>query len=79
MTPLHWIGEAVRDVLTALPLPAVRGLFLSLPALVLLWVLRLPREATTAPAAEGSGRWSANLKVGATVALVLQIVLYAWL
>ncbi len=75
MTPLHWIGEAVRDVLTALPLPAVRGLFLALPAIVLLWVLRLPREATTAPSSEGG--WSANLKVGAAVALVLQIVLYA--
>jgi hypothetical protein len=77
MTPLHWIGEAVRDVLTALPLSAVRGLFLALPAIVLLWVLRLPREATAAPAAAGGGGRSANLKVGAAVALVLQIVLYS--
>ncbi len=77
MTPLHYIGENVRSLLLQVPLPMVRVLFLAVPLLLLIWVLRLPREATTP--AGGSGRWFENLKVGASIALVLQIIIYSLL
>ena len=75
MTILHQIGNALRDWLLDVPLPVVRGVFLGLLVLLLLWVWRLPEEETTPP--EGARRWDENLKVGATLALVLQIVIYA--
>ena len=77
MTPLHHIGQFVRDALLQIPLPVVRGVFIAIPLLVLVWVLRLPREATTPP--DGTGRWDSNLKVGAAIALGLQIVIYSLL
>lgn len=76
MTILHHIGNAIREWLLAIPLPAVRGLFLGLLALVLLWVWLLPNEETTPP--EGARRWDENLKFGATLALLLQIAIYAF-
>lgn len=77
MTPLHYIGETVRSLLLQVPLPMVRVLFLAIPLLLLIWVLRLPRDATTPT--DGSGRWFKNLKVGASIALVLQIIIYSLL
>ena len=77
MTPLHHIGNLVRELLLQIPLPVVRGLFIALPVAVLIWVLTLPREATTDP--EGTGRWNTNLKTGAAVALLMQIVIYSLL
>ena len=76
-TPLHEFGGLVRDALLHVPLWGARALFIALPALVLLWVLGLPREETT-DAAAGAGR-GANLKWGAAAALVVQIAIYAWL
>ncbi len=70
MTPLHHVGNAVRDALASLPLGLVRGLFLALPVIVLVWVLRLPAEQTNLPGAERC--WDTNLKLGAVVALVVQ-------
>ncbi len=77
MTPLHAIGEVVRELLLQIPLSTVRVLFLAVPILLLVWVLRLPREATTPP--DGTGRWDQNLKVWASVSLVIQIVIYSLL
>lgn len=77
MTPLHFIGEFVRELLGAIPLEAVRLLFAALPVAVLIWVLTLPREATTPPG--GTGRWDENLKLGAALALIAQIVIYCLL
>ena len=86
MTPLHWIGQFVREWMGAIPLPVVRGLFIALPVVLLIWVLSLPREATTPPddasisqgyPPKGHARWTANLKFGASLALILQIVIYA--
>lgn len=74
-TPLHDFGGLVREALLHVPLWGARALFIALPALVLLWVLRLPREETTDPAA-ADGRGS-NLKWGAAVALCVQIAIYA--
>ena len=74
MTPLHTIGNFIRELLLEVPLPAVRMLFVALPAALLIWVLTLPREATTSP--DGAGRWDQNLKIGAAFALLMQIVIY---
>jgi hypothetical protein len=74
-TPLHLIGEAVRNLLLLVPMWGARALFIALPALVLLWVLRLPNRETTDTDREG--RRSANLKWGAAAALLLQMVIYA--
>jgi hypothetical protein len=74
MTPLHQIGRFVRDVLLQVPLPVARGLFVAVPLLVLIWVWTLPREQTTAPGSRG--RWDGNLKLGATLALGAQVVIY---
>lgn len=74
MTPLHHVGNAVRDILASLPLGLVRTLFLALPVIVLVWVLRLPAEQTNLPGAQR--RWDTNLKLGAAVALLIQIGIY---
>ena len=77
MTPLHQIGNLVRDLLLQIPLPVVRGMILAVPIVLLIWVLRLPREATTPP--ESTGRAGENLKYGAALALLIQIAIYAFL
>lgn len=77
MTPLHDIGQWLRDSLMSVPLSAVRILFLASLVGLLCWVLRLPRSATTPPG--GANRWDENLKVGASVAILIQIVIYACL
>lgn len=75
MTPLHHFGEAVRNLMLLVPLPVVRGLFLLSLLVLLVWVLRLPAAATTPVG--GARRWDENLKFGAALALLLQIVIYA--
>jgi len=76
MTPLHNIGEFLRQTLAAVPLWAVQMLFVGSLVLLLIWVLRLPR-ARVVPA-EPTGRWDENLKVGASIALVIQILIYSF-
>jgi hypothetical protein len=56
-------------------LPVVRGVFIAVPVLLLICVLRLPREDTTPEMP--SGRFGENLKLGAAVALLAQIVIYS--
>ena len=58
--------------MASLPPGLVRVLFVALPVLVLAWVLRLPAEQTNLP----GGRWDTNLKLGAAVALLVQIGIY---
>lgn len=76
MTPLHEIGDALREWLLAVPLPAVRALFVGSLVVLLIWVWRLPKHATTPPG--GPRRWDENLKLGATAALVVQILIYSF-
>jgi hypothetical protein len=75
MTPLHHIGNFVRETLLLIPLGVVRILFVGILALLLIWVLQLPKSETTQPT--GSGRWYDNLKIGASIALLIQIVIYS--
>ena len=74
MTPLHSIGDALRELLQSIPLPAVRVLFVGTLVLILLWVLRLPRSVVTPE--QASGRWDENLKPIAVLSLLIQIVIY---
>ncbi len=67
---LHSIGEVVRDALSAVPMSWVRLLFVLFPLLLLVWVCRLPREATR----EGEG--GTNLKWAAAAALAMQTAVY---
>jgi len=77
MTPLHWIGETVRNALLSVPLWGARALFIALPAVVLVWVLLLPQKETTFVGPDGVP--GANLKWGAAVALIAHIVIYSLL
>jgi len=83
MTPLHEFGDAVRDLFARIPLEWVRGLFVAVPVVLLVWVLNLPREVTTPTEDAGPGkapiRWDANLKLWAGVALLLQVAIYWWI
>ncbi|WP_417392134.1 hypothetical protein [Gimesia sp.] len=74
MTPLHHIGNFVRDLVIQIPMSAVRLLFVGTLVAVFIWVLRLPRETTTA---ENATHWYQNLKVWACLALAIQIVIYS--
>lgn len=75
MTPLHQIGEFLRETFGRIPMPVVRGIFLAVPVVLLVWVLLLPRRMTVPPGA--AGRWDTNLKLWASLALLLQIIIYA--
>lgn len=70
MTPLHAIGEFVRNLFLQVPMGAARALFLALPIVLLVWVARRKPDAVEPPAL------SRRLKFWATVALVIQIVIY---
>lgn len=74
MTPLHHLGEFLRDLLALVPLPVVRGLFVALPFVILIWVLRLPPAETTRPG--GVGRKVEDLRLWAALALLIQILIY---
>jgi hypothetical protein len=77
MTPLHTFGDLVRDLFAGIPLPAVRVLFVAVPAVLLLWVMRLPDREALPP--ESKGRWDENLRLWAGVALLIQVLIYALL
>ena len=75
MTLLHAIGDWLRNTLALLPMGVVRVLFVALPILLIIWVLRLPRAATTPPGVEY--RRTENLKLWAVLALLIQVLIYA--
>ena len=75
MSPLHLIGEWTRGVLVQVPMPVVRVLFIGVPTLLLVWVLTLPRAETQPPG--GAASITGNLKIWASLALMIQIVIYA--
>ena len=77
MTPVHQFGDLLRQILAAIPLSAVRMLFVASLVVVLVWVIRLPRTMTTPSG--GTTRWDENLKLGACIALAIQILIYALL
>ncbi len=74
MTPLHYVGELLRQTLQEIPLFAVRLLFVASLVGLLVWVIRLPRSVTCSP--DGAPGLSSNLKLGACLALLIQIMIY---
>jgi hypothetical protein len=74
MSVLHEFGNLLRAGLGQIPLPFVRALFVAIPLLVMVWVLRLPPSETTPP--QRTGRWDENLKIWAWLALAVQVVIY---
>jgi hypothetical protein len=76
MTPLHQIGNFLRETMMAVPLPWARVLFIAVPAVLLLWVLLLPRGETSLPSSKKKDR-RPSLKIWAALALVIQIVIYS--
>ena len=77
MTPLHYIGEWLRESLALIPMPLVRLLFVIVPLAVLFWVVTLPAESTKPE--ESSVHWCENLKVWAVLALLIQAAIYTWM
>lgn len=77
MTIFHTIGDFFREALMSIPLGVVRVAFLVLLLGLWIWVLRLPRSETVPP--NRKSRWDENLKVWASVALIIQILIYSFL
>jgi hypothetical protein len=74
-TILHQFGNILRNALQSIPLDFVKYLFLLLIATVLIVVLRLPTSETT-PVKSGPVRWDENLKIWASLALLIQLAIY---
>ncbi|MCB1119962.1 MAG: hypothetical protein KJT03_00315 [Verrucomicrobiae bacterium] len=75
MTPLHHIGNFLRELVLLIPLWAARGIFVAVLLVVFIWVLRLPKERTRSPGGNQAGL-SGNLKFWAAVAIGIQILIY---
>lgn len=73
-TLLHWIGDHLRTALLAVPIPVARGLFLAVLLALMVWVVQLPKSATTPNAA--SYRWHEDLRIWAWLALLFQVLAY---
>ncbi|MDX1970423.1 MAG: hypothetical protein SFV23_24855 [Planctomycetaceae bacterium] len=74
MNPLHDIGDALRGLFLAIPLSAVRVVFVAIPLVLMVWVLRLPSSQTTPTGREH--RWDEDLRGWAWIALALQVLIY---
>jgi len=77
-SPLHHVGDSVRSLLLAVPMPVVRVLFVALLVVVWICVLRV-RQPEQSSRSESQGRWDENLKLWASLALIIQIVIYSLL
>lgn len=74
-TILHQFGNLLRSALQSISMDLVRYLFLLLIATVLIVVWRLPKSETT-PIKTGPVRWDENLKIWASLALLIQLAIY---
>lgn len=72
--PLHWIGDTLRAAFLLVPMEFVQAVFVAVPLLLMVWVLRLPTAETTPP--ESRGGWADDLKVWAWLALAMQVLVY---
>lgn len=77
MSPLHYFGDFIRELLLKVPLPFARALFVLLMLALLIWILTLPRKEVTR--SESSNRLSENLRIWAALALFVQVIVYIFL
>ena len=75
-TFLHQIGETIRNTMAAVPLSLVGWIFVAIPLVLLIWVLSARFEDPDDGVDPHKARW---LRIGAAVALLLQIVIYGLL
>lgn len=73
---LLWIGDQLREVFLQIPLWIARGLFLGLLFALMVWVVQMPKSATTP---KTDSPWHEDLRVWAWLALVIQMFAYAML
>jgi hypothetical protein len=73
---LHWIGDQLRSTFLLVPLWAARGLFLAVFLGLMIWIVQLPRSATTPSA---TSPWHEDLRVWAWLALLIQLLAYGLL
>ena len=78
MTSLHWIGRFLHEILSEIPLVIVHVIFIAIPGMLMIWVLRLPKEVTIFPGSERQPLWK-DLKLWASLALFMQLVIYSLL
>lgn len=74
-TALHGLGELLWSAAAVVPLWGARLLFLAVPIALMAWVVQWPDRQTTP--ADGSAKWSNNLKLWAWLILLLQVVAYS--
>ena len=74
MTPLHYFGDYLRELLLLIPLSGARVLFVGSLIALWIWILLLPKKETQPEA--GARRWDENLKLGASLALGVQVIIY---
>jgi hypothetical protein len=74
-TPIHDFGDWLRAALQSIPLTTVRGAFLAFLLIAWLGVLLAPAPQREADE-ERPARWDGKLKLWASLALFVQIVIY---
>jgi hypothetical protein len=74
VTPLHHFGGWLRATFLQIDLSHVRVLFVGINVALLIWVLTLPRAATTPP--DRPARMFEDLRIWAGLALLCQIGIY---
>ncbi len=74
MSPLHALGDLLRNLFLAVPLSVVRALFIAIPLLLMVWIIRLPASVTAAPGREH--HWNEDLRTWAWLALAIQVLIY---
>ncbi|GIS57914.1 MAG TPA: hypothetical protein DCE39_07210 [Planctomycetaceae bacterium] len=74
-TFLHDIGDTIRNAMATVPLSLVGWAFVAIPLVLLVWVLKCPigDDENRDP------KQVRLLRIGAALALVLQIVIYGLL
>jgi hypothetical protein len=73
---LHWIGDTLRSLFLMIPLTVARGLFLAVFFVLMVWIVQLPKSATTP---HPNSAWHEDLRIWAWLALLFQLFAYALL
>ena len=69
-------GEHLRTLFLQIPLWIARGLFLGVFFMLMVWIVQMPKSATT-PRADSP--WHEDLRIWAWLALIVQMLVYSLL